>query len=52
MRVGMPYVEFDVPPAPTEGIVRFYREILGGIAGVARMPRASMPGRWSVTATN
>jgi hypothetical protein len=36
MRVGMPYVEFDVPAkADLSAIARFYREILGGIAGVA-----------------
>ena len=36
MRVGMPYVEFDVPAkADLSAIARFYREILGGIAGTA-----------------
>lgn len=42
LRVGMPYVEFDVP-ASTDlaAIVRFYREILGGIADVARDERGS-----------
>ena len=36
MRVGMPYVEFDVPMGTKlDGIARFYVEILGGIAGVA-----------------
>ncbi|HTC10294.1 MAG TPA: hypothetical protein VK726_16115 [Acetobacteraceae bacterium] len=36
MRVGMPYVEFSVPEkANLSAIARFYREILGGIAGVA-----------------
>lgn len=36
MRVGMPYVEFDVPAGSNlEGIARFYREIFGAIAGVA-----------------
>jgi len=40
MRVGMPYVEFDVPAASSlEAIARFYREILGGIAGVAKDER-------------
>jgi hypothetical protein len=40
MRVGMPYVEFDVPEkADLKGIVRFYREILGGIAGTAKDER-------------
>ncbi len=35
MRLGMPYVEFDVDPGTLDGIVRFYREILGGTAFVA-----------------
>jgi predicted enzyme related to lactoylglutathione lyase len=36
MRVGMPYVEFDIPAkADLSAIARFYREILGGIAGTA-----------------
>lgn len=35
MRLGMPYVEFDVPPGTLDGIVRFYREILEGTAGIA-----------------
>lgn len=40
MRVGMPYVEFDVPAkADLSAIARFYREILGGIAGVAKDER-------------
>ncbi len=40
MRVGMPYVEFDVPGDPDlQAIARFYREILGGIAGVAKDER-------------
>ncbi|MGE0418166.1 MAG: VOC family protein, partial [Acetobacteraceae bacterium] len=35
MRMGMPYVEFDVPVgANLDGIARFYREIFGGVAGV------------------
>ncbi len=33
--LGMPYVEFGVPPGGLQGIARFYREILGGLAGVA-----------------
>jgi hypothetical protein len=33
--LGMPYVECDIPKGTSlPGIVRFYREILGGIAGV------------------
>ena len=35
MRLGMPYVEFDVPPGSLDGIVRFYREILEGLACVS-----------------
>lgn len=39
--LGMPYVEFDVPPGTTPGIARFYREILQAPAqaadGVARV---------------
>jgi predicted enzyme related to lactoylglutathione lyase len=46
MRVGMPYVEFDVPGDPDlEGIARFYREILDGIAGVAQDERG--PYAWA-----
>ncbi len=42
MRVGMPYVEFDVPASTDlEAIARFYREILGGIAGVTKDERGS-----------
>jgi len=42
MRVGMPYVEFDVP-AGTDlaAIARFYVEILGGIAGVSNDERGA-----------
>jgi len=37
LRLGMPYVEFDVPRGTDlEAIARFYREILGGIVGVAK----------------
>ncbi len=46
MRVGMPYVEFDVPAsAELEAMARFYREILGGIAGVAQDERG--PYAWA-----
>jgi hypothetical protein len=34
--LGMPYVEFGVPPGTLPGIARFYREILGGLAGVGK----------------
>jgi catechol 2,3-dioxygenase-like lactoylglutathione lyase family enzyme len=37
LRLGMPYVEFDVPAkSDLHAIVRFYREIVGAIAGVAK----------------
>ncbi len=46
MRVGMPYVEFDVPVgANLEGIARYYREIFGGLAGVASDDRG--PYAWA-----
>ena len=42
MRVGMPYVEFDIPAGTDlHAIARFYKEILGGIAGVAQDERGS-----------
>lgn len=34
VRLGMPYVEFDVPPGSADGIVRFYREVLATPAKV------------------
>jgi len=48
MRLGMPYVEFDVP-AGTDlaAIARFYVEILGGIAGVSQDERG--PYAWANT---
>jgi len=55
MRVGMPYVEFDVPEGTDlSAIARFYKEILGGIAGVAQDDRgayawASCSGECKVT---
>lgn len=55
LRVGMPYVEFDVPEkSDLHAIVRFYREILDGIAGVAKDERGdyawvSMSGDSKVT---
>ncbi len=33
--LGMPYVEFDVPPGSADGIARFYTEIMGVPAAVA-----------------
>jgi catechol 2,3-dioxygenase-like lactoylglutathione lyase family enzyme len=42
MRLGMPYVEFDIPEGTDlAAIARFYVEILGGIAGVASDERGS-----------
>lgn len=32
MELGMPYVEFDVPPGSADGIARFYRDIIGATA--------------------
>jgi hypothetical protein len=55
MRVGMPYVEFDVPTGTDlKAIARFYKEILGGISGVAEDARgtyawASCSGECKVT---
>ncbi|MGH7044251.1 MAG: hypothetical protein ACREFY_19270 [Acetobacteraceae bacterium] len=38
--LGMPYVECDIPKGtPLAAITRFYREILGGLAGVAEDER-------------
>jgi hypothetical protein len=34
IKLGMPYVEFDVPPGSADGIARFYREIMGAPATV------------------
>lgn len=34
MRLGMPYVAFDVPPDTADGIARFYRDVLGTPARV------------------
>ncbi len=42
MTLGMPYVECDVPRGTgLEAIARFYREILGGLAGVAEDQRGA-----------
>ena len=40
MELGMPFVRFDVPPGTADGIVRFYREIVGAPA-----ERAEIEGR-------
>jgi len=46
MRLGMPFVEFDVPVGTNlEGIARFYREIFGGHAGVSSDERG--PYAWA-----
>lgn len=46
MRVGMPYVEVDVAAGTDlSAIARFYREILGGIAGTAQDARG--PYAWA-----
>jgi hypothetical protein len=35
MTLGMPYVEFGVPPGSLSSVVRFYQDILAAIAGLA-----------------
>ena len=46
MRVGMPYVEFDIPVGTDlAAIARFYKEILGGISGVSADARG--PFAWA-----
>src|SRR5246127_5030808 len=48
LRVGMPYVEFDIPAGTDlQAIVRFYTNILGGIAGVSSDDRG--PYAWAAT---
>ncbi|MGH7043218.1 MAG: VOC family protein [Acetobacteraceae bacterium] len=45
--LGMPYVECDVPRGTNlNGIVRFYREILDGLAGIAEDARG--PHAWAM----
>jgi catechol 2,3-dioxygenase-like lactoylglutathione lyase family enzyme len=34
--LGMPYVEFGVPAGTLKGIAKFYRKMLGGLAGVGK----------------
>lgn len=36
MRLGMAYVELDVPAGTAEGIARFYNEVMGAPAGVKK----------------
>ena len=51
MRVGMPYVEFDVPAGTDlSAIAKFYVEILGGIAGVSSDERG--PYAWANTSAD
>ena len=51
MRLGMPYVEFDVAAGTDlSGIARFYTEILGGIAGVSKDERG--PYAWANTSAD
>ncbi|MBV9251089.1 MAG: hypothetical protein JO227_17795 [Acetobacteraceae bacterium] len=51
LRVGMPYVEFDIPRGTDlSAIVRFYREMVGGIAGVATDERG--PYAWVSTSAD
>jgi hypothetical protein len=48
MRVGMPYVEFDIPAGTDLGaIAKFYTDIMGGIAGVGSDARG--PYAWANT---
>ena len=47
MRVGMPYVEFDIPAGTDlSAIAKFYVEILGALAGVSSDERG--PYAWAV----
>jgi hypothetical protein len=47
IRLGMPFVEFDIPEGTSlDGIARFYREILGGLAGVSDDTRGAYA--WAV----
>ncbi len=51
LRVGMPYVEFDVPAGTKlDKIAQFYIEILGGIAGVSKDERG--PYAWANTSAD
>ena len=42
MELGMPYVEFDVPPSSAEGIACFYREWIGAPAQLERDANAAV----------
>ena len=51
LRLGMPYVEFDVPAGTRlDKIAQFYTEILGGIAGVANDEKG--PYAWASTSAD
>ena len=51
LRLGMPYVEFDVPSGTDlAAIARFYTDILGAIAGVANDERG--PYAWASTSAD
>ena len=39
MLLGIPYVEFETPPATSEGVVRFYTRVLGTRAALAEDDR-------------
>ena len=48
MRVGMPYVEFDIPAGTDlSAIAKFYMEIVGALAGVSSDERG--PYAWART---
>ncbi|MEX2617080.1 MAG: hypothetical protein WD767_13370 [Alphaproteobacteria bacterium] len=40
IRLGMPYVQFDVPAGAAKGIAQFYRDILGATANVGKSEKA------------
>lgn len=42
IELGMPYVEFDVPRGSADGIVRFYRELLGATAALEQRGGAAV----------
>src|SRR6266404_1461117 len=48
--LGMPYVQFDVPPGSLDGIVKFYRRMLGAPARIAMAALMSVPPRLSSSA--
>jgi len=40
IKLGMPYVEFDVPDGTADAIARFYRHIFNATAGIEKIGRA------------